>query len=225
MEPKILVVSQSEETADICFALARDGFEVAVAKSGGEGLRKVYDTLPSLVILDDQLSRSDRLDLCVWIGRLPHISIILLGEEDETSLIEGLDRGADFYLSKPFSLLELAARVKALLRRKKMMPQRSGQVDVEGRRIFLDGKPIELSATEFRFLAYLMLNQGRVVSHRELLDQVWDGKRVAKGIVKSCVAGLRRKLDHGTPYCIFTHHRVGYRFDSLEMSSEGRWCV
>ena len=215
MKPKILVLyNDTEQITSICSALAQEGFEVVAAKDSDEGLRRVYDTLPSLVILDDQLSRSGSLDLCPWIYQLACASIILLGEEGEMPLLDGLCRGADFYMSKPFSLLELVARVKALLRRRKMLPQNSGeQLDAEEQRVFLGETSMELTPTEVRFLAYLVLNQGRVVSHQELLTQVWGGETVVSDIVKCYVARLRQKLDHGTPHYIFTHRGSGYRFD------------
>lgn len=215
LKPKILILnSDSGETTNICSTLAREGFEVLATEDGNEVLQKLHDALPSLVILDDQLSRIGSLDICSRICQLSLIRIILLGREDELSLVEGLERGADFYMSKPISLAELAARVKALLRRRRPRPllNSRGQLDAEGQSVPFAGKTIELSLTEFRLLACLMLNQGKIVSYEDLLAQVWGSKSVAWDTAKYYVARLRQKLDHSTPHYIFNHRGIGYRF-------------
>ena len=214
MLQRALVVSDRADIIDfIHSALSIEGFVVETLQDCIEGMKKVYDILPDVIILEDRLSTTDSLDLCSQIRRLPYIPLILLGdEEDEFTLIKGLERGADFYMRRPVSVMELVARVKALLRRREEWLEVVRQfLNVEEVSIVVDNCSIKLTPTEFRLLAYLVLNRGRVIPVEEFLAQVWAGEEVTGNSVKFYIGRLRQKLNHSSPYNILNHRGTGYR--------------
>lgn len=214
MLQRVLVLSDKTDIIDfIDSALGNEGFAVLTLQDSIEGIKHVYDALPDVIILEDRLSATDSVDLCSQIRRLPHIPIIMLGDEEgDSSLIKGLQRGADFYMRRPISVPELVARVKALLRRRGEWLEAVHQfLNVEEVSIVVDNLSIKLTPTEFRLLSYLVLNRDRVIPVEELLAQVWIGQDVTGNILKFYVCRLRQKLNHSSPHNIFNHRGMGYR--------------
>ncbi len=197
--------------------LEQTGYRVAWARSGEEALSIFESLRPRLVILDIGLPGQDGFDVCRELrARSPVPVLMLTARDEEVDRVAGLEVGADDYVTKPFSPRELAARVKAVLRRAEPAPQRTrlelGDVvlDPDAREVTVAGEPIELTGKEFDLLAYLLENAGIVVSRDQLLDRVW-GMSYAGGTrtVDVHVAQLRRKL--GRPEAIRTFRGSGYK--------------
>jgi DNA-binding response OmpR family regulator len=197
--------------------LEQTGYRVAWARSGEEALSIFESLRPRLVILDIGLPGQDGFDVCRELrARSPVPVLMLTARDEEVDRVAGLEVGADDYVTKPFSPRELAARVKAVLRRAEPAPQRTrlelGDVvlDPDAREVTVAGEPIELTGKEFDLLAYLLENAGIVVSRDQLLDRVW-GMTYAGGTrtVDVHVAQLRRKL--GRPDAIRTFRGSGYK--------------
>ena len=203
--------------------LELEGFRVLTAKDGEEGVTVVKDQKPDLIILDVMMPRKDGLQTCREI-RMAGIStpiILLTARSSEVDKVLGLDLGADDYLAKPFGMLELIARVKALLRR----IQRTTNIDeIRFSDVLIDFKayravrneePIDLSAREYRLLRYLVAKKGSVVTRDELLDEVWGyNSYPTTRTVDNHIARLRQKIEDNveTPKHILTVHGVGYKF-------------
>jgi len=163
--------------------------------------------------MEDHLSLTGSIDLCKQICHISHTPLILIGEGDVSRAIRGLERGADFYIKRPFSALETVARVKALLRRYNELQMSTYLLlDSKEQTAILADRTVKLTTTEFRLLSYLLLNRNRVIPKEELLASVWKGQEVTTDTVKFYVSRLRNKLNHSTPHNIFTHRGVGYRF-------------
>ena len=223
--PKVLIVEDDDAMA----VALKDGFEyegfaVSVVGDGAAALELVRETAPDLVVLDVMLPKVNGLDVCRQIraggNQLPIIMLTARGQEIDKVL--GLKTGADDYITKPFSFLELMARVEAVLRRT------SGSSPVETyafgdivvnfkrREITKAGAPVDLSPREFRLLQYFIEHRGEVVERDHLLHAVWDyqGTPLTR-TVDMHVAKLRGKLEEhpAEPHWIVTVHRVGYRFE------------
>jgi DNA-binding response OmpR family regulator len=198
--------------------LEQTGYRVAWARSGEEALSSFERVRPRLVILDIGLPGQDGFDVCRELrARSPVPVLMLTARDEEVDRVAGLEVGADDYVTKPFSPRELAARVKAVLRRTEQAPQRASRLelgdvvlDPDAREVTVAGEPIELTGKEFDLLAYLLENAGIVVSRDQLLDRVW-GMSYAGGTrtVDVHVAQLRRKL--GRPEAIRTFRGSGYK--------------
>lgn len=198
------------------------GYEVVQAASGEDGLVRVAEKAPDVVILDLMLPGMSGIETARALRRMTKAPILVLSvkgaEEDK---ILALDQGADDYLTKPFSTGELLARVRALLRRGAEGalggPIRSGNlvVDLGKRKVSLDDKPVRLTRTEFEILATLAENADRVVTSRQLLEEVWgpDQARDTQAL-RVHLSHLRRKIEEhpSTPRYIVTEPGVGYRF-------------
>jgi DNA-binding response OmpR family regulator len=222
---KVLIV---EDDPSMAVAL-RDGFEyegyqVQVARDGTEGLRLASGKELDLIILDVMLPNLSGLDVCKQLRNsgsdLPIIMLTARGQEIDKVL--GLKIGADDYVTKPFSFMELMARVEALLRRSKkpegnLHVVRFGDVMLDFRRFeaFKQDQPIALSPREFKILKYLIEHRGEVVSREQLLDVVWgyDNFPLTR-TVDMHIAKLRQKIEDtpNEPRFIVTLHRVGYKF-------------
>jgi DNA-binding response OmpR family regulator len=203
--------------------LELEGFRVITASDGEEGVALVNKEKPDLIIMDVMMPRKDGLQACREI-RMAGIStplILLTARSSEVDKVLGLDLGADDYLAKPFGMLELIARVKAILRR----IQRMTSIDeVRFSDVVIDFKAykaeraqeeLELSAREYRLLRYLVAKQGSVVSRDELLDEVWGyNSYPTTRTVDNHIARLRQKVESNIdePRHILTVHGVGYKF-------------
>jgi DNA-binding response OmpR family regulator len=210
--PRVLLISNTADLVTrIGIALRREDFEVLVCHDTLEGMRTIYETYPSVVIMEDRLSATHLVDLCAHVRQISCVPIILLGQEDSGSaFVRGLERGADLYMGMPVSVPELVTRVKTLLRCWVGWPESVLKfLNPEEHSVLVDNRSIRLSPTEFRLLSYLVLHRGRVVPAEELLSHVW-GQEVTSDTLRSHVFRLRLKLNHSAPHKIFTHHGVGY---------------
>ena len=229
---RVLVVEDSELAVGLRVNLEREGYEVEVARDGRCGLELARAWDPDLVVLDLMLPELDGLHVLRALrqeGRATPV-LVLTARGQESDKVLGLKLGADDYVTKPFGLLELLARVEALLRRSDS-PQpegdalhRFGDVEVrEGSRTVLRaGEPVELTPKEFDLLLVLLRARGDVVSRHELLRRVWGYRAdIATRTLDTHVAELRRKLEReaGTPRHILTVRKVGYRLAHLAGSA------
>ena len=198
----VLVVEDDQPLVRIMTkSLESNGFEVTSAFDGEDGLRAARDDRPDAIVLDLQLPRLNGVDLCRRLRSEGNAVPILMLTARSTvpDRIGGLDAGADDYLVKPFSLGELAARLRALGRRGKTTPQviEAGplQLDTGAREARVNGSPVELTGTEFALLEYLMQNAGQVLSRDQLREEVWgEGFEPASNVVDIYVHYVRRKL-------------------------------
>jgi len=199
---RVLVVEDDQPLVRIMTkSLESNGFEVTSAFDGEDGLRAARDDRPDAIVLDLQLPRLNGVDLCRRLRSEGNAVPILMLTARSTvpDRIGGLDAGADDYLVKPFSLGELAARLRALGRRGKTKPQviEAGplQLDTGAREARVNGSPVELTGTEFALLEYLMQNAGQVLSRDQLREEVWgEGFEPASNVVDIYVHYVRRKL-------------------------------
>ena len=197
------------------------GYEVHTAGTGREALVEAREFLPELILLDVMLPDADGYEL---LGRLRadglQTAVVFLTARDARSdVVKGLAAGGDDYITKPFGMDEVAARVSAVLRRTRR-PEPDGTVlrvgdlelDTVSYQVSRAGRPIELSPTEFRLLRYLMLNQGRVVTREQLLEHVWSYDFGGNDtVVPTYISYLRKKIDALGPPLIRTRRGVGYR--------------
>jgi two-component system OmpR family response regulator len=221
-EARLLVVDDEPSIRELLTASLRfAGFEVSAAADGAEALKLAEQHRPDLVVLDVMLPDMDGFTVTRKLReRGREMPVLFLTARDETSdKVTGLTVGGDDYVTKPFSLEEVVARIRAVLRRVGI----GGQPD-SGRMSFHDlsldedshevrraGRLVDLSPTEFKLLRYLMLNPNRVLSKAQILDHVWayDFNGEA-GIVESYISYLRRKIDDVEPQLIHTKRGVGY---------------
>ncbi len=221
--PKILVVDDEPAILNVVVSYLRaEGYEVVTASDGLAALKAVKAYKPDLVILDIMLPELDGLEVLSRLRRESDMYVILLtARNEETDKVVGLSVGADDYVTKPFSPRELTARVKAALRRMRSgAAARSGQgvlafrhvtIDVEARRVTVDGRPVELTAIEFDLLTALAENRGRVLRRERLQEQVWGYEYYGDTrVVDVHIGHVRRKLGVDV---IATVRGVGYRFE------------
>jgi DNA-binding response OmpR family regulator len=217
--PQLLLVEDEESIGSLVRAyLEQTGYRVAWVRSGEEALSTLDQLEPRMVILDIGLPGADGFDVCREIRTRSTVPILMLtARDEEADRVAGLEVGADDYVSKPFSPRELAARVKAVLRRSEPSAPTTQRleigdlvVDPQAREVTVAGEPVELTGKEFDLLAYLLENAGIVVSRDQLLERVW-GMSYAGGTrtVDVHVAQLRRKL--GRPDSIRTFRGSGYK--------------
>jgi len=227
---RILVVDDEPDFANmVAQGLQKDGYQVLIALNGQEALRQLYDKHPELVILDVKLNdpRMDGYTVCRRIREVSEVPIIMLtAQQEPEDIVEGLDAGADDYITKPYNREVLAARVRANLRRASTEPtyERTGvlysdgylTVNLDERRVLVDGQQIKLSPIEFNMLVKLIENAPRVVGYRELLQSVW-GYEYSDDVdyLRVYAWHLRRKLerDPKNPIYIVNELGVGYRFE------------
>ncbi|HUH15908.1 MAG TPA: response regulator transcription factor [Gaiellaceae bacterium] len=226
----VLVVEDEESiTAPLTAALAREGFDAAVAATAAEALELARSLRPDIVLLDLMLPDGSGLDVCRELRRTSSVPIIVVtARGDEADRVVGLELGADDYVVKPFSARELVARIRAVLRRSEGPSERAGEepvragalvVDPGGRTASLAGAELELSRKEFDVLHLLAREQGKVVTRERLLEEVWDTNWF--GSTKTLdvhVSALRRKLgdDPADPRFIHTVRGVGFRLAGEE---------
>jgi len=218
---RILVVDDEPNIVDvITMALRYQGFDVATAANGSEALSQVTAYRPHLMVLDVMLPDTDGFAVAERLGaQRAGVPIIFLTARDSTEdKIRGLTTGGDDYVTKPFSLEELVARIRTVLRRTGAAEPESARLTFEDLELDEDtmevtraGEPIELTATEYRLLRYLMLNPRRVMTRAQLLDHVWDYDFGGDGrVLETYISYLRKKLDAAGPPLIQTVRGVGY---------------
>ena len=222
---KILII---EDEPDMVVGLRKnlewDGFEVIAASDGDSGLSSAQSDHPDLILLDIMLPKLSGLDVCRRLRKsgmnTPVIMLTARGQEIDKVL--GLEIGADDYITKPFSIRELVARVRALLRRSSVENTESdvyrfGDVELNFTRHQAQkcGQPLELSPREFGMLKYFLLHRGETVTRDQLLDEVWgyDNFPLTR-TVDNHIARLRQKIENNPaePEHIITVHRIGYKF-------------
>jgi two-component system KDP operon response regulator KdpE len=221
MPGRILVIDdESQITRVLRAALSAQGYDVRTANDPEEGLRVFRDWAPDLVITDLMMPGMSGVDVCRMIRTRGSTPVLVLSvREHERSKVEALDAGADDYVTKPFSIQELLARVRAHLRR---APERTTAalevgdfvVDQQAHSITVQGKPIHLTPKEFDLLLHLARNSGKVMTHRALLTAVWGAQSAHQPeYLRVFVGQLRKKLETetGRQY-IQTEPWVGYRF-------------
>ena len=238
MKPSVLVVEDEAALATLLqYNLEREGFRVLEARDGEEALLMIQEQAPDLVLLDWMLPQISGIELCRRLrGRadtrnLPIIMLTARGEESDR--IRGLDTGADDYITKPFSMTELLARIRAVMRR--IRPALANEnvqfgdivVDRAAHRVRRCGKDIHLGPTEFRLLDHLMQFPGRVFSREQLLDAVWGSDvYVELRTVDVHIGRLRKALNvEGAPDPIRTVRSAGYALDETFANASGNWAA
>jgi two-component system, OmpR family, response regulator len=201
-------------------ALRFQGFDVESASSGGGALAAVASFRPDLIILDVMLPDMEGFDVAKRLGseRAGTPIIFLTARDSSEDKIRGLTTGGDDYVTKPFSLEELLARVRNVLRRSGRAEAASSrltfedlELDEDTREVSRAGEPVDLTATEYRLLRYLMLNPRRVLTRAQLLDHVWDYDFGGDArVLETYISYLRKKLDQHGPSLIHTVRGVGY---------------
>jgi two-component system response regulator VicR len=225
---KVLVIEDDPgiiEVVSLCFQLRWSGTTVISANNGNMGVEFVETESPDVVILDIGLPDMDGYQVLKEIRRFSDVPVLMLTVRGEdTDVAKGLELGADDYVTKPFSHIELIARVQAVLRRAQGLPitdeERpftSGKLAVDFNRneVMLGGTPIKLTSTERKLLYYLIRNEGRILSHESLLTKVWGDTYVdARDLLRVHIQHLRQKLEDNaeSPNIIVTEHGIGYKF-------------
>ena len=228
-QPRILVVDDEPQlTRVLRTGLKSRGYDVRAAADGLAGFEAFNDWHPDLVITDLAMPNVDGLELCRRVRAVSQVPIIVLSAKgEEKTKVEALDLGADDFVTKPFGIDELLARVRASLRRANAQPANDAtptildsgdfHVDLESREITVRGKPIHLTPKEFDLLVYFIKHSGKVLTHRTLLAALWGGNYVEQNeYLRVFVGNLRKKIepDAATPHYILTEPWIGYRFDS-----------
>ena len=204
-------------------ALAARGYVVVTAPDGEDAIAEVEAAMPDLVVLDLNLPGIDGMEVCCWLRTWTQVPILILSvREDEAGKVQALDLGADDYLTKPFGVEELLARVRALLRRSRPRESTPPRFEVEGvlidlasHRVSRDGSDVHLTKTEWRLLEAMVEHPGKLLTHRWLLERVWGaGYQEDVEVLRVFVSQLRKKVepDASRPSLIVTDPGVGYRW-------------
>lgn len=222
-ETKVLVVDDERRYRDLLeMDLSRRGYRVFVAADGLRALQLIEEASPDLVLLDLRLPDLDGYEVCRRIRETSTVPVIMLtARVEEADKVRGLRIGADDYVTKPFSAIELLARVEAVLRRAEPAHQQRTQpfengglrIDFGARRVTVEDRELELTAAEYRLLSELAQNAGRVMVHDELLRRVWGmGYEGASELLHTAIRRLRVKVeaDPTRPRYILTKRGIGY---------------
>ena len=231
---KILAVDDEQRMVRfIQLNLEQDGFQVITAYNGKEALEQVRTQLPDLILLDIMMPDINGFEVLRKIREVSNVPVIMLtakGEEEDR--IQGLELGADDYITKPFSPRELVSRIRAVLRRTKTFQEDQVDlikvddrltIDFSRREVWLDGEKVDLRPTEYRLLYHLVQNAGWVNTHEQLLSKVWGFEyQDEPHYVRLYVNYLRKKLeeDPSNPKYILTERGVGYRFVDYRRNQE-----
>lgn len=228
MGKKVLVVDDEKLIVKgIRFSLMQDSLEVDCAYDGEEALNMAKEKEYDLILLDVMLPKMDGFEVCQQIREFSDVPIIMLtAKGDDMDKILGLDNGADDYITKPFNILEVKARIKAIMRRgrKKEEKEVNGNViekngmkiDRESRRVFIEGQEVNLTAKEFDLLELLAMNPDKVYSREQLLNLVWGYEYPGDArTVDVHIRRLREKIEKlpSNPKYVFTKWGVGYYFN------------
>ena len=222
---KILIIEDEEEFVWLLRRkLEKEGYEIVAASDGVAGLQLIQKKEPNLVLLDVMMPRMNGWETCRRIREISDIPIIMLtalGKDQD--IVRGLELGADDYVTKPFSLMELSARIRAALRRYKFPSHTNGSIRVDDRlvvdrkscQVVVDGETQDLSPIEFKILSCFLDNAGRILTHQSLLSQVWGWEYTEQtDYLKVYIHHLRKKIeqDPASPSYIVTERGLGYRF-------------
>ena len=222
----ILVVDdEAQITRVLKTSLSAQGYGIRTASDGMQALLEMKTWTPDLIITDLRMPNMDGLELCRQVRSESRVPIIVLSVKGEEAIkVEALDAGADDYVTKPFSINELLARVRAALRRTHIDEQSvtpvidigDFHIDIPGRRVEVRSQEVRLTPKEFDVLVYLARNPDKVITHRALLAAVWGPNSVEQTeYLRVCIGHLRKKLepDEAVPRYIVTEPWVGYRFE------------
>ena len=227
MGKKVLVVDDEKLIVKgIRFSLEQDGMEVDCAYDGEEALDKAKNNAYDMILLDVMLPKMDGFEVCQQIREFSNVPIVMLtAKGDDMDKILGLDYGADDYITKPFNILEVKARIKAIMRRvgrkeeakdsARVIESRDMKLDCDGRRVYIQNKEINLTAKEFEVLELLMKNPNKVYSRESLLKLIWGSDY--PGDVRTVdvhIRRLREKIETvpSVPMYVHTTWGVGYYF-------------
>jgi len=225
---KVVVIDDAPdivEVVSLCFQLRWSGTEVLSAPDGTKGLELIEAESPDIAILDVNLPDMDGFSVIREIRRFSQIPVIMLTVKGEdVDIARGLELGADDYMVKPFSHIELIARVEAVLRRSRGIPASSDdrpytsgnlEVNFVANEVKVGGQPVKLTSTEMKLLRHLVRNEGRLLTHENLLTKVWgEGYQDTRDLLRVHIQHLRQKLGDSvdSPRIIVTEHGMGYRF-------------
>ena len=227
MGKRVLVVDDEKLIVKgIRFSLMQDGLEVECAYDGEEALNMAKENTYDLILLDVMLPKMDGFEVCQQIREFSDVPIIMLtAKGDDMDKILGLDNGADDYITKPFNILEVKARIKAIMRRgrkqndneenENILEKHDMKIDRESRRVFIEGEEVNLTAKEFDLLELLALNQDKVYSREQLLKLVWGHDYPGDArTVDVHIRRLREKIEKlpSNPKYVYTKWGVGYYF-------------
>jgi two-component system KDP operon response regulator KdpE len=227
-DPKILIIEDEQEIRRFLRAsLANHGYRLIESETGEGGLNLVADEHPDLVLLDLGLPDTDGLSVIRRLRGWSQVPVIVLSARgQEADKVKALDAGADDYLTKPFSVVELQARMRVALRHATQDQDEAGEpiftlgrlrVDLERRQVFVDEQGIHLTPIEYRILTTLIKHCGKVVTHRQLLKEVWGPESVLeRQYLRVYMTHLRRKIepDPAQPQFVLTDPGIGYRLAS-----------
>ncbi len=226
MREKILLIEDDIEFLNLTQTwLQNAGYEVLTAEDGAEGMRRVYSSRPSLVLLDANIPKMDGWEVCRRIRDMSDIPVLMVTVNGQKAdRLKGFVLGADDYITKPVDFRELIARVQAVLRRAgSSMPDdgpstfHNDEIEIEWKshQVWVRGERVKLSPTEFKILACLIKNRGWIVTHEQLLEKAWGPNYIGdKSFVKLYIRYLRQKIeaDPRNPQIILTERGVGYYF-------------
>lgn len=227
MSTRILVVDDDPVLSElVSYILRTEGYEAIVANDGEDGLRKFQAVQPDLVVLDVTMPEMDGFEVCKRIRAVSSTPVIMLtAQGSEDAIVRGLDIGADDYVTKPFQLKPFMARVRANLRRANAPQPQYGKVtyqddyltiDLETHKVLIKGEPVKLTPTEYKLLAVLVKNRGRILAFRQLLEQVWGFEYIDDiDYLRVYIWHLRRKIEPDPKNPTYLHNElsIGYRFD------------
>ena len=235
MSQRILIVEDEKNIVDILsFNLSKEGYETLEAYDGDAGLQLALEQDPDLILLDLMLPKRSGFDVCRSLRAAGHNTpvIMLTAREEETDKVLGLELGADDYITKPFSMRELLARVKANIRRSEMAaPAAAGSaspaagrmdlgrisIDQDLMVVYKDGRPLELTQREYELLKFLAAHPGKVFSREALMEHVWNYEGYVGDVraVDVAVRRLREKVedDPASPQFVVTRRGLGYYFN------------
>ena len=231
---KVLIIDDDVEYAHLAKTwLQKAGYEALISQDGLDGMRRVFSSRPNLVLLDAMMPKMDGWEVCRRIREMSDIPVLMVTVRSENpDRIKGFSMGADDYIPKPVDFSELIARVQAVLRRvtsdvsnEERSSFLDGELEIEwhSRQVWVRGKRVKLSPTEFRVLACLVKNRDWIVTHEQLLEKGWGPNYIGdKSFVKLYIRYLRQKIeaDPKNPQMILTERGVGYRFAGSGVDSD-----
>jgi DNA-binding response OmpR family regulator len=230
-DQSVLVIEDEENLVEaLCFNLEREGYQVYVAQDGAQGLDTARQASPDLIILDIMLPTLDGFELCRILRRETDVPILILtAKGEEIDRVVGLELGADDYVTKPFSMREILARVRGMLRRSRAASEVSAgaelrqlfkvgdlEIDLDSHIAKLKGEPLNLRPREFDLLALLVANKGRAFTRDQILERVWGHDYIGESrTVDVHIRWLREKIQSypNSPQRIITIRGVGYRLE------------